>query len=62
MMRIQWQPTVRNRSLVMCVAHPRECTRDGDADEDVGDDADREYCVVVVLVVNEDGDHLEDQP
>jgi hypothetical protein len=47
---------------VVRVANPGECTRDRDSHTHVGDHAHDKDCVVVVLVIDENGHELEHQP
>ena len=46
----------------MRIPDPRECAGDTDGDRQVGYDSSNEDRVVVVLVVDEDESHPEDEP
>ena len=52
----------RIHSLVVCVANPRECTQDGDDDEDVCHNSSNENSPMSVLVVDEDEHYSKDEP
>lgn len=47
---------------MMRVPNPRERTRDGYSNHNVGNETGDEDSIVAVLVVDEDEDHLEDEP
>ena len=48
--------------LVVCVPNPRECTQDGDDDEDICRDSSDKNRIMSVLVVDEDEDYAKDEP
>jgi hypothetical protein len=48
--------------LVMRIPNPRERTCNADCDCEVGDDSHYEYSIMVILVVNENEGHPEDEP
>ena len=53
---------VKSHALMMRIPNPRECTRDANGHRQVGYDSHYENRIVVVLVVNENERHPEDEP
>jgi hypothetical protein len=49
-------------SLVMCVTNPWEGTSNGDSNHEIGDNTHDQYRVMVIFVIDKDGNKLEDQP